>query len=210
MCVIILCKSMQSTVIKCTGKDLTQRGDTANKSAQLIHHIVGFALYRTISHAKRYPKNEKLQRMRDCILSKFTGKGAPPVIDSKNKAYWTHILNRKCLVFVNDKAFPFFLKLGSVLIASEERDGSVLLEKVCKTVVSDPHFLVMWDAIVDSALEESESLDLLVRVVKIIAGTYGRGSMLKRMNVITQSKAPRKKTVHQPQSKRCLMFSNIY
>jgi len=81
--------------------------------------------------------------MRDCILSKFTEKGAPPVIDSKNKAYWTRVLNRKCLVFVNDKAFSFFLKLGSVLMASEERDGSVLLENVCKTVVSDPHFLVM-------------------------------------------------------------------
>jgi len=51
------------------------------------------------------------------------------------------------------------------------------------------------DAIVDSALEESESLGLLVRVVRIIAGTYGRGSMLKRMNLITQSKAARKKTL---------------
>ena len=77
-CILFVCKSMREMLPD-------SRVGTAKSDAnhiithQVIYHVAGFALYHHVRHAKKYPKNQKLVRMRECILRKFVQEG--PNID---------------------------------------------------------------------------------------------------------------------------------
>jgi len=111
-----------------------------------------------------------------------------PQSNPQDKSYWTHLLNRKSLFCVNDKAFKCFDQLAGVLQATEERDGSILHEKVCNKVVQDPTILALWDNIVSNDLYEKESFDLLIKTTRVLAGTYGRGNMSRKNNLCKNTK----------------------
>jgi len=76
---------------------------------QVLHHIAGYAFRKQIKAQQQYPNNERLRRMRECIMAKFVDKGCVSVLDEKDKKFWTGIINRKSLLFVKDEAFPFFI-----------------------------------------------------------------------------------------------------
>lgn len=61
-------------------------------------------------------------------------------------------------------------------------DGSLNHEHVMERVVASPYILQRWCVIIDSDLDDDESIDLLIKVVRACTNTFGRGVLLMRMN----------------------------
>jgi len=86
-CLHIFSKALSSLPVTQAG-GMFVKGDAGNVlTHQLIHHVAGFALFHHVSHARKYPKNKRLQRMKNCILSNMVKTGLPPVLSDKEEAY---------------------------------------------------------------------------------------------------------------------------
>jgi len=193
--VLFLCRTMRkntdssTNAIPCSTDDVNY-----HLTSQGLHYIVGASLQKQIRMAKRYPKNARLQRMKECILSKLAAVGSPPIVDNTDAKFWTFLMNRKALIFANDTAFPFFLHLGKILINCEVVDG-VPHQKVMDAVCANATMLNIWDSSIGNSLQEEESFALLTKVVRAVTNTYGRGVMLRRMNARNASVKANKATL---------------
>lgn len=123
-----------------------------------------------------------MRNVKECILLKFARIGGPSVADKKNPQYWTSLLNQKSLFFLHEEALPFFVELCKLLQKLETADGTLNHATVMENIVETRCLTIMWDCIVDNCLSEEESFNFMVKVVKSMTNTFGKGMTLRRMN----------------------------
>ena len=138
-----------------------------------------------------------MQNIKQCIVEKFANVGGMEVgsLSEKDPKYWTALLNRKSLLFVNDNALPFFIDLCKLLQLVERVDGSVPHAAVMEKVVETNHLTMKWDSIVENSLSEFESFRFMSKVIRSVANTYGKGVMLRRMNARARTSNANKATL---------------
>lgn len=149
---------------------------------QLVHHVCGACLRAHLRNAYTYPKNQYMRNVRDCILEKFGQIGQPSVLDKKSPKYWTSLLNRKSLIFLHESALPFFIALAKLLQSLETPEGTPLHSTVMEAVVSNAALTTLWDATVGNSLSDDESFRFMTQVIKSLGNSFGKGTMLRRMN----------------------------
>jgi len=152
------------------------------RTKQVVHYISGSCMKGIVRHAYTHRNSKKLQRRKLCVINRFGAFGQSVPSDPSDSSYWTSILNRKSLFFVGEDKLPFFLHIASIIQSLEKPDGSLGHEVVMEKVSGDMIALSLWSEIIDTELDDEESFDLLVKVVRSLTNTYGRGTLLRRMN----------------------------
>ena len=78
----------------------------------------------------------------------------------------------------------------------EEEDGSILIEKVNRTVSKHVKLFEMWDVLVGSSIEEDQSLEWLVSIVEVVCKCVSKGVIKRRLN--DALKKPVSNVAHRP------------
>lgn len=141
------------------------------------------------------PKNEYMKNVKQCVLTEFAVIGRPSVIEKKSPQYWTSLLNRNSLLFLNDSALPFFVAVSKLLQSLGTPDGCLKHDKVMDAVVANPSIVTLWDAVVENSMSDGDSFRFMTQVIRSLTNTYGKGVMQRRMNAKARSGKGNKTTL---------------
>jgi len=157
---------------------------------QTLHRIAGYSVKAILTRSRQFKTSERWRKFREVVLGRLAVKGVA-LPNPQSKDYWTALLSRKSLMFVNAETLAFFVEVARVMCYVEAPDGCLSKSKVLAHVTSSPSIIAFWGSLVGQLLEEHDSLFLMRTLVLSLCGTMGKGIMLRRLNQAASSSTGR-------------------
>lgn len=199
---IYACQAMHQKAQEISGPRMRSNDDfTSLKFKRIVHYIGGSVVCGINRRRRNYPSATHIQNFASLLNVTFVeDKDDESTWCEPEVKSWTMKQDRGGLCHVSKNAFNFFLELVMLAMCHEEDDGSVIIEKVNRSVSQHVKLLEMWDVLVGVFIEEDQSLEWLASIVEIVCRCVSKGVIKRRLN--DALKKPVSNVAHRPKLAR--------